>query len=65
MKLRIKHKWKSDATYNKGERKYTPAHVHNSNFSVWIKNRATREDRRNAKELIRFELINGGRDDKY
>jgi hypothetical protein len=63
MRLRLKHKWRSEATYYKGERKYTPAHAHNSNFSAWIKTQATREDRRNAKELIRFELTNGGRYD--
>jgi hypothetical protein len=62
MRLRIKHKWRSDATYNKGERRWVNRGTPQG--SAWIKNRATREDRRNARELIRFELINGGRDDK-
>jgi len=52
MRLRLATKWKSDATYNKGERRYS-----NSNdANRYIKAQAARERRRNSKTITRYEL---------
>ena len=50
MKLIIKTNCLSEAKYHLSERKYT-----NTKASHYIKNMATREVRRNAKTIIKYE----------
>lgn len=49
-KLKIKTKFLSEVKYHIGERKHT-----NTKASSYIKNMATREVRRNAKIIIKYE----------
>lgn len=51
---RIRTYWRTMATYNKHDRRFRCAH--NSNVSRYIKKRAVREDRANAKVIIQEQM---------
>ena len=52
MRLRLATKWKTDAHYNKYERRYDNGRL----ASRYIKSQAARERRRNSKVITRYEL---------
>ena len=54
-RLKVETKWRGEANYNKYERKYANGR---SAYNAFIKRQAIKEDRRNAKRLIQFEITN-------
>ena len=54
MRLTLKTKWLTEAKFNLGERK----HSNRRKAGPFIKNQATREQRRNSKAIIKWEKHN-------
>lgn len=52
MRLRLATKWKTDAHYNKYERRYDNGRI----ASRYLKSQAARERQRNSKAITRYEL---------
>ena len=52
MRLRLEHKWKTDAHYNRTERRFCNGRI----TSRYVKTQASREQRRNSKAITRYEL---------
>ena len=55
MRLTLKTKWLTEAKFNLGDRK----HSNHRKAGPFIKNQATREQRRNSKAIIKWEVNNG------
>jgi len=55
MRLTLKTKWLTEAKFNLGDRK----HSNHRKAGPFIKNQATREQRRNSKAIIKWEVSNG------
>ena len=55
-KLRVSTHWLTQVKYHLGDRKHSPNPSGSRKCSAFIKTQANREARRNAKQLINFEL---------